>query len=135
MGEGGTPSQAGGGYYLLRQGVLPSQAGGTTFPGGGEGTPFPGREGGITFPGGGGYYLPRQGVLPSQTGGYYLPRQGVLPSQVGGTTFPGRGYPLPEQHSVYLLRGGRYASCVHAGGLVSEYIFVDILRRTGVDQR
>ena len=27
------------------------------------------------------------------------------------------GYPLLEQHSVYLLRGGRYASYVHAGGL------------------
>ena len=24
--------------------------------------------------------------------------------------------PLPEQHSVYLLSGGWYASCVHAGG-------------------
>ena len=31
------------------------------------------------------------------------------------------GYPLPcqktEQHSKHLLRSGRYASCVHAGGL------------------
>ena len=27
------------------------------------------------------------------------------------------GYPQPEQHSVYLLRSGRYTSCVHAGGL------------------
>ena len=26
-------------------------------------------------------------------------------------------YPLPEQHSMYLLCGGQYASCVQAGGL------------------
>ena len=69
------------------------------------------------------------GVPPSQV------QLGVPPSQVqaGGTLFPGpaggtpiqvqagstppqQGYP-PVQHSVYLLRGGRCASCVHAGGL------------------
>ena len=31
-----------------------------------------------------------------------------------------RGYPLPDQHSVYLLRSGRYASSVYAGGLSSS---------------
>ena len=92
-------------------------------------TPFP-------VPGTGYYYLPRSGggtlllsgrgvllpqvggVLPSQAGGTTFTGR-VLPSQIwggGGTTLPG-GYPLLEQHSVYLLRGGRYASCVHAGGL------------------
>ena len=40
----------------------------------------------------------------------------------GGTTWPGLdgggGTPHPlEQHSEHLLRGRRYASCVHAGGL------------------
>ena len=38
---------------------------------------------------------------------------GVPPPRQGG---PARGTP-PDQHSVYLLHGGRYASCVHAGGL------------------
>ena len=73
----------------------------------------------------GGYYLPRQGGTTSRWGGgYYLPR--------GSTTFPGGGYPLfrqggyplLEHHSVYLLRGGRYASCVHAGRL-SFYVSCD----------
>ena len=34
-----------------------------------------------------------------------------------GPGWGGGVYPHPEQHSVYLLRGGRYASCVHAGEL------------------
>ena len=58
----------------------------------------------------------------------YPPRRGYPPQgtiQQTGTQVryptPGRGH-LPrstptEQHSEYLLRGGRYASCVHAGGL------------------
>ena len=96
-----------GGYYLPRWGYY-LQAGGTTFPGrevlpsqvGGTTS----RWGGTTFPG--------EGVLPSQAGGWYY-------LQVEGITFPGGGggHPLPEQHSVYLLRGRQYASCVHAGGL------------------
>ena len=40
----------------------------------------------------------------------------------------GTGYPPPpetDQHSEHLLRAGRYASCVHAGGLSCYYfIFV-----------
>ena len=36
----------------------------------------------------------------------------------------GGGYPLPEQYSVYLLRGGRCASCVHAGGLSCVDVFI-----------
>ena len=36
---------------------------------------------------------------------------GVPPSQVRM-----EGYPQLEQHNMYLLRGGQYASCVHAGG-------------------
>ena len=49
----------------------------------------------------------------------------------------GQGYtPLPEteQQSEYLLRGGRYASCVHAGGLSSYVSFLPpayVVRREG----
>ena len=66
------------------------------------------------------------GVLPSEAGGVPTSQAGggVLPSRVGGGVLPsqggtqgGGGYPLPEQHNMYLLRGGRYAFCVHAGGL------------------
>ena len=64
----------------------------------------------FNFWGGRGYPIPglgRRGVphLRSWWGG--------TPSQV----WPG-GYPLQtDQHSEHLLRGGQYASCVHAGGL------------------
>ena len=57
-----------------------------------------------------------------------VPWQGVtLPGGYPGGGYPGGGYPgrgLPcrggtqlGQHREYLLHGGRYASCVHAGGL------------------
>ena len=54
------------------------------------------------------------------------------PIQLMGGTPPGKGvplagYPLPDQHSVYLLRGGRYASCVQAGGFSFFIGFVDIM--------
>ena len=82
--------------------------------------------------GGGGYPIQLRGVPPSQVwtrGG--LPH----PADRGGTPFPGLGRvphpadgggyppgrvnppPPPDQHSMYLLRGERCASCVHAGGL------------------
>ena len=79
---------------------------------------------------GGGYPHPADRGLPPSA------RQGVPPSsQVGRQAVPlsGRwrispssrrkvGYTIltwleMEQHSEYLLRGGRYISCVHAGGL------------------
>ena len=57
-----------------------------------------------------------QGVPQPRSGwGYPLPRRGGTP--------PGKGYPPagvlppPEQHSMYLLCGRRYGSCVQAGGL------------------
>ena len=75
-------------------------------------------EGGTSFPGlDGGYPIPGlDGRVPSSQvwmGGTPLPRsgQGVL----------WMGFPAPcqetEQHSEHLLRGGRYVSCIHAGGL------------------
>ena len=61
----------------------------------------------------------------------YLPRPGMGTSpdlEWGTPPRPGTGYhpkceirwgtpPPTDQHSEHLLRGGRYASCVHAGGL------------------
>ena len=88
-GGGGTPIQ------LTRE-IPPSkvQAGGIPIQLTGGVTPFPG-------PGGGGTTSSWQGVYPSQAG---IPHPSSIPS-------------LPEQHSVYLLRGGWCASCVHSGGL------------------
>ena len=69
----------------------------------GRGLPWPGLDGGGATPAmdGGG------GGIPAMNGG-------------GGTlgTPPARsGWGTPHQHSEDLLRGGRYVSCVHAGGL------------------
>ena len=83
---------------------------------------------------------PWGGVHPSGWWGYPLPRSGHwgTRSQVRTGGYPGIGYPPPDRPSprsgqggvfqleqlvVYLPRGGRYASCAHAGGL-SCYLFV-----------
>ena len=58
---------------------------------------------GIPTLNGRGTYL-GQGVLTLDKGRYPLSKVGTLPRET-------------EQQSEYLLRGGRYASCVHAGGL------------------
>ena len=73
-------------------------------------------------PGGRGYparssrggYPGRGGTL---AGG--VPWQGVpwLGGTLAGGGYPGRGGTQLGQHREYLLHGGRYASCVHAGGL------------------
>ena len=69
-----------------------------------RGTPWPGLDGGG---------VPR--VPPGQVWmGYPL-------SQVW------MGYPPPTQDSKHLIRGGRYASCVHAGGLSCYYLGLEIL--------
>ena len=56
---------------------------------------------------------------------------GVTPASVGTSPPPSR----TDQHSEHLLRDGRYASCVHAGGLscLSRIFsgFVVILRFLG----
>ena len=85
--------------------------------------------------GGGGYLIHWWGVPPSQVqvGGYLLSRSRWVrypcPRSRQGVPLPGKGYPpasrsdpgwrvpLPEQHSVYLLRSRRCASCVSAGRL------------------
>ena len=74
------------------------------------------------------------GYLPSPRGYLPWPGGGGVP-QLGGTYLDGDTFqvkvctPLPsqgrypqetEQHSEFLLRRGRYASCVYAGGLICE---------------
>ena len=78
------------------------QHGGGTLPGpAGGGT----LVGGVSWPGG---YPARGGTLAG--GGY-----------------PGWGGTQLGQHREYLLHGGRYASCVHAGGLFCLRMFLDSL--------
>ena len=55
-----------------------------------------------------GYPLP--GYPPTRVA---PPSQGSPPAR----GVPGGGVPRSGQHREYLLHGGRYASCVHAGGL------------------
>ena len=67
-----------------------------------------------------------QGYPHHQDGGSPPPhQQGPHP----GTRSGQRGYPHPEQHSVYLLCGGQYVSCVHTGGL-SWYRFFLMFYKT-----
>ena len=89
-------SPHGGGYPIQLTGGYP-------IPGPGRGgTPSRSRQGGVPHP-------------RSRWGGTSgTPQQGYPPIQVRSQD---GGYPLLEQHSVYLLHHGRYVSCVHAGGL------------------
>ena len=79
----------------------PGPGRGVSWPGPARGVPQPGPDGGTSG------YPPGMGT----------PCQGVLPSR--GAPWPGRYSPLPStrQQMEYLIRRGRYASCVHAGGL------------------
>ena len=74
----------------------------------------PATGGGQVQPPGGGQVQPRGGVRSSHRGG-------VRSSHPGGGSGPaiqgGGGSAKIGQHREYLLHGGRYASCVHAGGL------------------
>ena len=92
-------------------------------PGGGGGVPPSQVQGGypISGPGGGGGVPhPLMGGTPS-----YPPQQGYPPPFRSDPRMEGGGYPLQEQHSVYLLHRGRYASCVHAGGLSCSHAFLE----------
>ena len=90
-----------------QEGTLPrSRQGGTPFQVQVGGIPSQVRVGGYPFPG---------WRYPSPTWEESTPHPGQIPGW-------GEGYPLPEQRSVYLLRGGRCASCFHAGGLSCDII-------------
>ena len=131
---GGYPIPGPGGYPILGPGRgclprVPPHLAGCAHPG----YP-PAQQGGTCL----GYPPPGRGRPPRVTPAWQgAPAQGT-PHLAGGTCPgyppPSRGHlprvpptwqgvpargtpPHQEQHSVYLLRGGRYASCVHAGGL------------------
>ena len=84
------------------------------------GTTARSRQGGVPHPaldgGGGGGRLPWPG--PNGGGG------GGTPSSPLVGCPPARGYPPPRavQQMEYLIRRGRHASCVHAGGLSCSHL-------------
>ena len=100
LADGGYPFPGPGGEIPLSQvqlGVPLCQEGWGYPPSGSMGVPLP--------------LSGRMGVpLPISQMGYCPPH---LPIQVRSRT--------PYRHSVYFLRGGRYASCVHAGGFSCFY--------------
>ena len=118
----GTPPPPPGGYP-------DPPPGGTRTPPGGTwpGTP----PGGTRTPGGYLTRYPPRGVVPRPPLGGYLTgyppwqsfRGGYPDPPWGGylTGYPPRGGTQLGQHSEYLLHSGRYASCVHAGGLSCYY--------------
>ena len=70
------------------------------------------------------YLNARHDRYPNSSGGYPSPRLGYPCPELPCQPKTGLGYllartgpPGTEQQSEYLLRGGRYASCVHTGGL------------------
>ena len=80
----------------------------------------------VHISGGGGYHIPDpgSGVPQVQVGGVPYPGGGggITPSQawVPPSPHPGLDRVPPirrQQHGEHLVRSGRYASCVHAGGL------------------
>ena len=101
-------------HGAARGGTLPGPAGegGSTLPGpaGGGGVSWPGGPwpGGVPWPGG----LPWLGGTLARG----VPWLGGYPGRRGGTQL--------GQHMEYLLHGGRYASCVHAGGLSCFFLFL-----------
>ena len=92
-----------GGYPARSSGGGVPWLGGVPWPGGypGWGVPWP--EGGTLARGG---YPGRGGTLAR------------------GVPWPGGGTQL-GQHREYLLHGGRYASCVHAGGFSCLFLFLE----------
>ena len=103
---GGSGPPAGGGSGPARGGSGPAAGGGSGPAAGGGQVQLPGGGGQVQLRGGGG------GVRSSCWGG------GVRSSWQGGVRSSRWGGSAKiEQHREYLLHGGRYASCVHAGGL------------------
>ena len=101
-----------------------------------EGTVFTGvclstgGEGGYLtrYPPGGGSGYPPGGYLtgyPPGGGPGTPPGGGGVPDRVppGGSGYPPGGGTQLGQHREYLLHSGRYASCIHAGGLSSFFLF------------
>ena len=94
------------------------------------GTPQPGQDGGLPCQGG-----TQVGYTPLARSGWEVPCWGG--TQVGypsgqGTPQPGQDGGVPcrggtqlGQEKEYSLHGGRYASCVHAGGLSCMNIYFD----------
>ena len=85
-----------------------------TYPLAKVGTPCPGQNGGEGVPQG--TYPPAKvgTPQPGQDGWRGTPRYLTLPPTKVGTPPPPPGI---GQHMEYLIRCGRYASCVHVGGL------------------
>ena len=101
-------------------GGTPSFPMGVSHPRSGWGVPpFQVRTGGTPIPG----HIPPSCGTPITRMGYLYPDLGW-----GYLLLAGRGYPpvqVPGQDGVYLLRDGRYASCLHTGGLsCSNVIFL-----------
>ena len=119
---GGTPSQV--------------QVGGYPIPGPGGGYPIQLMDGGYPIPGPVGGTLSQVQVgVPHPADGWGSPQPS---SQWGGALYPlskigwdtpiqdWMGYPPPrqetDQQSEHMLRSGRYASCVHTGGLSCYFV-------------
>ena len=81
----------------------------------------PARGGRSVQPWGGGPVQAGRGVGQSSQGGG--------PAGEGGQSSWGGGSAKIGQHREYLLHGGRYASCVHAGGLSCFAVFFTQPRR------
>ena len=123
--QGGTQTPRGGTQVRYPPGGYPGQVPprgypGQVPPGGVPRPPWGGTQ--VRYPRG----VPRSGTPP---GGYPDP-PGGYPGQV-----PPRGVPGPPQGGTrvgqqkeYSLHGGRYASCVHAGGLSSDILSWDVMR-------
>ena len=92
-------------------------AGGGSDPAGGVGQVQPGGGSGPAAGGGGQVQL--GGRIRSSQGGWVRSSRGGGSGPAGGGSGPagGGGSAKIEQHREYLLHGGQYASCVHAGGL------------------
>ena len=125
--RGGTPVRytPRGGFWVPPRGEVSGQVHpprgypGQVPPGGGPGTPPGGTP--VRYPPWGGLGTP--GGYPSQVhprGGFWVPPRGRYPVRYtppGGSRYPPRGGTQVGQQKEYSLHGGRYASCVHAGGL------------------